>query len=394
MIVSDTWTGPLTGLRILEVGSDISAAFGTRALFDLGAEVIKIEPPSGDPTRRTAPFANGSEGSESALFGYLNRGKRSAAVDITTEDGRELLLSLAACCDAVVTDSAHFSLLEGCPMLPSVVAISPFGIGVERSATPFTMQHASGFAFHQASPVTDPAATPPVACADWEGTLVPGLVVASATLWAIAAADNKRPAPIVDLAAADILTYLLVEQFADVQVGLPVANRRRDPARGITIAGGLIWFLPCRNGSVMVSPREDHQWDRWIELMGRPDWSNDQSLCGGREKRTKNAAELQRRMAVWSAEQSAQELARRAQEARVACFPVSTPDDLMHNDQLRHRNFFDVMTFANGATVEMAGMPFTFKAESGKCLPRGRQFAHPAVPSRTAAFSLAESVRN
>lgn len=385
--------GPLGGLKILEVGSGVATAFGARLLSDLGADVIKVEPPEGDALRKAPPLV---EGGESAFFAYLNRGKRLVGVDASSADGRALLGEIAAQCDLVIAEAGALKGEGGeWGPRPATIAVSPHGMSgpsTGRIASSFILQHASSFAFHQASPVTDPEATPPVGCADWEGDLAAGLVVAIASIWAIEASDDVRPGPVVDLSLEDVLTYILVEPFADWQAGLDVTQRRRDPAKGLTIAGGLVWYLPCADGAVMVSPREDHQWRRWCEVMGNPEWANDAALCGDRVVRTNNAARLQALMATWSVTQRNRDVVAAAQGARVACFPVSTPQDLLENTQLRERSFFSEVGFANGVALPMPGLPFRFVTQRGEEMVRGAAASAPA-PAGNAEAMLEDLLR-
>jgi crotonobetainyl-CoA:carnitine CoA-transferase CaiB-like acyl-CoA transferase len=90
--------GPLAGTRILDYGQYVAVPFGTMLLADLGADVIKVEPPTGDQWRHYEPFAPG----ESRYFYALNRNKRSVALDLKTEDGRAKSLELIRTADALV----------------------------------------------------------------------------------------------------------------------------------------------------------------------------------------------------------------------------------------------------------------------------------------------------
>src|SRR5262245_45813924 len=94
----------LSGVRVVEYGHLVSAAYATKLLADLGAEVIKIEPPiTGDQSRRRGPFPGGVEDPErSGLYLYLNSNKRSVTLDITTSAGRDLFGRLAERVDLVV----------------------------------------------------------------------------------------------------------------------------------------------------------------------------------------------------------------------------------------------------------------------------------------------------
>jgi crotonobetainyl-CoA:carnitine CoA-transferase CaiB-like acyl-CoA transferase len=388
---------PFAGLRVLEIGESVAAAYGARILADLGAEVIKLEPPGArDANRRRDPFGQAVPPLDSALFGYLNHGKRSVALDLASRLGARLARDLAERCallvyepQALAGDDAFDPAARDWPARPTTVAASLYGLAGVRSAvpaSPFVVQHASGFAFHQASPVHDPAATPPVAGADWEVSLAAGIVVALAAMWGLRSAQGTRPGPLIDLSTQDVLTYLLVEPFADWLDGAEVGRRQAAAGETTTIAGGLVWLLPCADGAVLVSPREDHQWHRWVAVMERPDWARDERLCGDREVRKANALALQRRMAHWSAQRSCREIFARAQEHRVACFPISTARDLLANEQLIDRRFFSRLALGGGHAIPVPGLPFLMMASDGQTLERGAEVQVPALGEATQAL--------
>ena len=91
-------SGPLAGLRVLDFGQYVAAPFATMLLADLGADVVKVEPPAGDQWRRYDPIAPG----ESHHFYALNRNKRSVALDLKTESGRDAAAELIRGADALV----------------------------------------------------------------------------------------------------------------------------------------------------------------------------------------------------------------------------------------------------------------------------------------------------
>jgi len=94
-----TWNGPLAGVRVLDFTRVLAGPAASLALADLGAEVIKIEPPgTGDETRNFPPIRDG----ESHYFLSVNRGKRSIVIDLKTEEGLALARDLAAKCDILV----------------------------------------------------------------------------------------------------------------------------------------------------------------------------------------------------------------------------------------------------------------------------------------------------
>jgi crotonobetainyl-CoA:carnitine CoA-transferase CaiB-like acyl-CoA transferase len=380
---------PLAGLLVVEVGHDLSAAFGARLLADLGAEVIKVEPPvSGDPVRREGPLVSIRGQSASALFAYLNYGKRSISLDIAAPEGAKILKDLLARSDLIIAapgrpGSTPMALdLESFDPLtrPVLVSVSPHGLMGPRSgqpSSPFVLQHAAGFAFHQASPVVNPETTPPTAGAESEGALAIGIVVANSALWALSAIEPGQPKPFVDISAEDVYAYLLVEPFADWCAGVSTRERQRDPTKPSMVAGGLVWLLPCADGAVMISPREDHQWERWLEVMGRPHWAFDAELCGDRTIRTRHASAIGHKMSEWSVQQKCQDVFAKAQAQRVACFPISTAKDMVNNAQLIERKFYSKLRLAEGIVVPAPGLPFQIRTSSGEMLERGREVAAP-----------------
>ncbi|HZQ62011.1 MAG TPA: CoA transferase [Casimicrobiaceae bacterium] len=377
---------PLAGVVCVEVGHDVSAAFGARLLADLGAEVIKVEAPGAkDAGRASSPVALHGE---SALFGYLNYGKRSVTIDTAKPAGAALLEDLLRRAELVICAPGASgamplpSALERFDPVtrPTLVCVSAHGLLGPRAgqpSSPLVLQHSSGFAFHQASPVSDPAATPPTAGADMEGALAIGIVVANAALWALSAVEPGEPKPFVDLSAEDVYTYLLVEPFADWAAGLPTRERQRDPGKPSMVAGGLVWLLPCADGAVMVSPREDHQWERWVEVMGRPEWTRDAALCGDRTIRAQHATAIGEKMSAWSVHQKAQEVFAKAQAQRVACFPVSSARDMVQNAQLIDRGFYSRLRLSSDLVIPAAGLPFKLRTSGGATLERGGEVKAP-----------------
>ena len=90
--------GPLDGVTVLDFTNMLSGPYCTRLLADLGAEVIKVEPPAGDHNRSRRPVRNGY----SSFFGHLNCGKKSIVLDMKSPGGRAAAIALAAKCDIIV----------------------------------------------------------------------------------------------------------------------------------------------------------------------------------------------------------------------------------------------------------------------------------------------------
>jgi crotonobetainyl-CoA:carnitine CoA-transferase CaiB-like acyl-CoA transferase len=384
---------PLAGVRVIEWSHSMAAAFCARILCDLGAHVLKLEPPgTGDALRRIGPFApDAPYGNDAALFAYLNHGKQSVTLDPSHVQGAALLRRLVEPADLLITSDATRLValqLDGDTLRqiqPALVtlAVTPWATHALPDApsafTDFTLTHHAGYAFHQARPVHAPDEQAPVACADREVALATGVAAANAALWGLLEAQMNGEGRSIECAELDVIAHLLIEPVADYGRGERNFSRLREELQGTEVAGGLIWLLPCKDGFVMISPREQHQWERWVELLGNPAWSRDAALCGERTARNENWMILQDEMSKWTREHTRADVFERAQGARVACFPVSGARDLLDNAQLNARGFFDRWQGAGDTPLPMPGLPFAMRTASGAELPRARDVVSPAL---------------
>ncbi len=131
---------PFTGLRIVELAEGVAGPYCGKLLADLGADVIKVEPPAGDHARR----ANGADPEGSPLFLYCNTSKRGVVLDLNDEDDRAALGDLLRTADALVIDREP--PIEIRPDL-IVAAITPYGLSGPRSGAPageLTLMHGGG----------------------------------------------------------------------------------------------------------------------------------------------------------------------------------------------------------------------------------------------------------
>jgi benzylsuccinate CoA-transferase BbsE subunit len=129
---------PLAGLKVVEVASDVGGEFTGLLLAQLGAEVIKVEPPEGSPTRRVGPFARGEAGPDTSLnFWFYNSSKKGVTADLATPAGRAVVNSLLADADVFVSTlqpaalkALDLDLAALCDAHPKLIVLSvtPFGL--------------------------------------------------------------------------------------------------------------------------------------------------------------------------------------------------------------------------------------------------------------------------
>jgi benzylsuccinate CoA-transferase BbsF subunit len=383
----------LKGVHVIDWSENLTGPFAARVLGDLGAEVLKVEQlGQGDPLRSVALLnSSPATGLANAVFGYVNQGKGCVGLDLDCEkdfqDFHRLLSETDILIESQPTERLKAlgltidQLRSRYPKLV-VVSVSNFGLvgpASSRIATDFTLQHDSGLAYHQARPVEHPLNQPPIATADREGPLAAGLAAANSAIWALLVAKKGEPAPHVDFSKQDFYAHLLFEALAEWTQGERLFDRERKDFKGTEVAGGLIWILPCNDGWVMTSPREQHQWDRWMVLLGSPDWAQDEALCGNASARRRTWNHLQDLMSEWTRDKARQTVFALAQSASVPCFPVNRAGDIFENAQLIHRRFFDTLKLPSGQKILMPGLPILVTTSSGSVLKRERCFGVPEI---------------
>ncbi len=376
----------LDGLKVLELGEGVSAAYCGKLLGQLGARVVKAEPPEGDRTRRVGPFPGDEPHPEhSALFLALNVNKYGVTVDFTTKEGRQAVHSLASGSDVLVENLGPLALHRiglGYESLSAsnsgliFASISPFGPWSTRDgerATDLTLFHGTGHAHALLGPVDDPACVPPVRAGGWQSHQTAGLAAATAVLTALFRRKMTGYGSRADVSEYEAMATQILASFAGHAYGQPSASRDRGNAGTVGAIGGV---LPCNDGYVAISPREEAQWRQWLDVMGNPGWGDDERFAT-REAREANTPELWGLLSEWSRAFSKFDVARWGQDRRIPCFPVNTAEDLFTDPHLEHREFFSELGHPVAGTLRYPGAAY-------------RLSNSPASANRRAAPTLGE----
>ena len=363
----------LNGVKLLEVGDTVAVAFSGKLLADLGADVVMVEPPGGSPLRRLPPYYQDVPGpGRSALHNWLSTNKRSVTLNLEEQRGRTILRELVRGVDVLVRgpgvdlDLADLKTVN--PRL-TVTTISLFGTDgpyATYRANDLVLFAMSGFSYYLACPVDDPASTPPKQNPGYQVGLVAGLTAANATLWGLFAAERKGQGVKVDVSEWEVFTHLLYEQTGQLSDGKLPPDRKRVPGAAITVVGGLVWCLPCSDGWVLISPREDHQFKQWSEVIGGPEWASRPEFSTA-NLREQNAWEIYERSAEWTRLHRKSEVFLAAQAKKVPCFPVSLLSELPEFEQLKHRGFWTEIDHPGMRGLSYPGLPI--KTEGLEGLP-------------------------
>ena len=351
----------LEGVRIIEDGGGIAASYAGKLLADLGADVIKIEPPQGDDIRRRGPFPRDLPHRErGGLHLFLDTNKRSIVLELETAAARRLFRGLAASSDAVITsrpiaEQRRLGLtwddLAGANPELAQVSITMWGIGTRREgwqAASLTASLASGISYRIGDPDRSPLGLPYNA-PEFQG----GIHGAIAALLGRRAARNGAGGQHVWVSIVDIVSSVMAG--AGVAAYL-FAGQNRSRA-GVRMNSFYPYQVaPAKDGFFEVITLVDDQWNRFMELLGDPDWQHDERLKN-RWTAFQWADEIDALWHPWMKERTKQELWEQFAANRISFQPVHTIAEVAESDQLAQRDFWRDIETADGEQT-IPGAPY------------------------------------
>ena len=366
----------LNQMRILEVGKTIAPSYCAVTLAKLGASVIKMEHQAltEDKSAQEASNHISTTGIDPINLA-LNHSKKSVTVDFNTSKGLEVLRKFISETDLLITDSSldeyEISTKEIMTQNPSlvIVTIFPFRPGHKygRYATSdLSLFHMSGNAHGMLGPVDNPSEEPPIRAGGQQTEMVSGMTAATASMIGMYRKFRTGSGCHIIVSKFESMVTMAISGLANQAFGKTAPSRRVADQKESSI-GGMVsaigGVLPCNDGFVAISPREDSQWERWLDLMGRPDWSADQRFVT-RNGRQQNVDALWELLSQWSRTRSKFDIARSGQKARIPCFPVNTLSDLMSDPHLESRDFFVSIEHPDTGSLRYPGNPFKINGQS------------------------------
>jgi len=335
----------LSHLKVLELCNLVSGSYCTKLLADLGAEVIKVEPPGiGDGSRRRGPFLNDIPHTErSGLFLYLNTNKLGITLDVKTRTGQSILKELIKQADIFVEDNlpettAELGLTyaELKKINPHLVmtSITPFGqIGPYRNYKAFELNsvHAGGEGYMMPIESTFPTREP-VKGGGLVGDCMCGLSASLATLAASYDMKATGMGQHVDVSKQDVLMTMVGLEVAMFTYSGIVRTRHKRKAM-------LATPKECQDGYIMMSAFGDRDWQVFARFIGKDSWAEEERLNTSM-KRWENSDEIDQYVETWAKKHKKDDLFHQLQANALAGAPVNTSEDLVKSPQLESRGFF------------------------------------------------------
>ena len=354
-------TGPLEGVRVLDLSRYVSGPHATQMLGDFGADVVKLEPPgTGDPSR----LIDRMVGEPDSLFAIiLNRSKRSLALDLYGDEGKAVLRDLVRAADVLVENFRPGTLermglgWEALHALnPRLVLVRISGFGqtgpwAERAAYDPVIQALSGL-----QELTGPADGPPTVAGTIITDYLTGLHAVIGMLGALQARERTGEGQWVDVSMLDGTTTLLNTVMSEYFL-FGRAKRRQGNKNPVSVPSHT--FACGCGGYVHITAANDGDWRKICTVMGRPELADDARFAT-MEARKINFVACERLVTDWTMGRDAQEVERLLLEQRLATAKIATIPDVAENPQLAHRGHFVEVEHPIQGRIPVAGPAVRF----------------------------------
>jgi crotonobetainyl-CoA:carnitine CoA-transferase CaiB-like acyl-CoA transferase len=354
----------LKGFRALDL-TGVSGQLCGRVLADLGMEVIKIEPPGGDPVRNLAPFIHSANGKQlSTTFAHLNAGKASKVLDLDKEADRGAFRQLVETAD-VVLESFQPGELDGkglgykdlAAINPGIVLASITGFGQtgpkkNLACNDLVALAQSGFLYISGDPLL-----PPVRPPETQAYYFASIFAAAGVLAALYRRERTGQGDHVDASMQE--TLATQEHIIRLYANENQVSKRAGSQHG-SVAPARIF--PCRDGFVYLYVTRQHWklfltiWTDHPAVFDAPDWLNNLY-------RRANADELNAAVEVFLSKFTMGEITDLLQSKGIPCVPVNTPMGFANDEHVKGRGFIAAVEHDGFGSAKQPAMPFVIDGE-------------------------------
>lgn len=352
-------SGPLEGVRIIDLTSVVMGPLATQILGDMGADVVKIEPADGDVFRSVLPCRNPKMG---ASFLNFNRNKRSVVLDLKSAHGRQEMLDLIKRADVLVSNLRPKSMAglglsyeELQRENPRLIYCGAYGFSENgpyagKPALDDIIQALSGMADLQAGQSGEP---------QYVNSILADKIAGLTIVYSVAMALYERERS----GQGQSIEVPMFETMAAFNLLEHMAGKTFRPQQGSIGYDRLLspWRRPYRtkDGYIAVMPYTTHQWQRFFEVCGRSD-SNIDMLYQEAESRNQNIDALYGLVAELLRERTTAEWLVLMQEADIPHGEVLSLGDLFDNEHLEAVGFFSDDTHPTEGDVTVVNVPVAF----------------------------------
>jgi crotonobetainyl-CoA:carnitine CoA-transferase CaiB-like acyl-CoA transferase len=355
-------SGPLVGVRIIDLTAMVMGPYSTQIMADMGADVIKIEPPGGDGTRY---ISAGPVRGMSGVFVNVNRGKRSVVLDLQSEEGKIALRELIKHGDVFIHSMRSkaiarlgFSYEEVAAINPRIIYTNCYGYSRrgpdgDLPAYDDTIQADCGLPYVQQLLTGE---------ANYVGTImadkVAGLTVLYATLAALFHRERTGEGQEVEVGMFETMASFMLVEHANGALFEPPLG----PAHYHRAVAPNRRPYKTKDGHISALIYNDKHWQAFIGAV-KPSWSSDEFAT--LELRAKQINRLYGLLAETFLERTTQQWLDLLRELNIPAAPLRTPDELFENPHLNAIGFFETVDSPYGK-VRFPGVPTWFSQTPGK----------------------------
>jgi len=362
-------TGPLKGIRVLDLSRILAGPYCTQLLGDYGADVIKVERPgSGDDTRAWGPpYVTGEDGSpsrESAYYLAANRNKRSIELDISTPEGAETVRQLAGKCDVVIEnfkvgglkkyglDYASLSRIDPGLVYCSISGYGQTGPNASRPGYDLLAQAYGGIMSLTGMPEGEPMKVA-VGIAD----VMCGMYAATGILAALRHRDKTGEGQYIDIGLVDTQIAWLINEGTNFLTSGESPIRRGNQHPNIVP----YQVFEARDGHLVVAVGNDAQFERFCKIIDKAEWSAD-SKFQTNTARIENRDELVNLLKTRISNINRDDLIRAMERDKVPGGVINSLPEVFDSDQVAAREMKISMPHSSDSTGEVCliGNPVKF----------------------------------
>jgi CoA:oxalate CoA-transferase len=348
---------PLAGIVVLDLGQIYQGPYCTLLLAKAGADVIKIEPPGGEPLRRRAPPCK----TGTFAMALLNANKRAITLNLKTQRGHEVLCELAKRADVLVENFSPGTMDElgvGYSVLsainPRLIYATGTGFGIsgpdrDNLAMDFTIQAASGIMSVTGAPDGPPMKAGPT-LVDFMG----GINLYAAVVTALFQRTVTGTGQLVEVAMQEaVYPTMATSMEYHVRTGKvpPRAGNRQ-----ASLASAPYNAFPTRDGWVAVHVVTDSHWQNLLRAVGREDLAGD-SRFATHAARAEHMEEAEALVSTWTSGLSKAEVFSIASRYRIPCAPVRTVDEVMRDPHMHERGYLERVQHPDFGDVTLPNSP-------------------------------------
>jgi len=385
-------SGPLTGVRIIDLTTVVMGPFATQILADLGADVVKVEPPEGDVLRHIAPMRHPGMGH---IFLHHNRNKRSIVLDLKQPAGRDALLRLAGSGDVLIYNvrpqamrRLRLGYEDVAAVNPRIVYVGAYGYGESgryagQPAYDDLIQGMVGLPWLTHAAGADRPRYVPTAITD----RITGLATVNAVTSALFCRERTGKGQAVEVPMFETLAHMVLGDHMGGRTFEPPLS----PARYERMLAPHRVPYATRDGNLCVLVYNDKHWRSFFKLIGREEMFASDPRFSSQEARSRNIGEVYAFVAENMLTRTSAQWLRSLKEADIPVAPLNSVDDIIDDPHLGESGFFVMTEHPTEGRLRMMAAPGAWsRTQPGALRPAPRPGEHSVEILREAGYADTE----